>query len=186
MRRFVPFRYGPFDPIPSRRRALGRGLGHDLPMSTSAPGPVVPSWFREPTMGQRFLGALLDGLVLLPTLLLGAALGWDSIAARTSSLLVSAGYHVLLVARNGQTLGKSVLGTRVVSFATGDVPTLDAAAMRWVVAFGLATLVAQLTSISGLAGVIDLVVLLPILQGPLHRGLHDHAARTVVTAVRRG
>ena len=99
--------------------------------------------------------------------------------------MISAAYHVILVARNGQTVGKVVLGTRVVDLETGAVPSLDATEMRWVVGSGLVALGSQVPSITGIAGLIDVVILLPILQGPLHRGLHDRAARTVVTVVRR-
>lgn len=137
----------------------------------------VPEWFVEPSIGRRFGGRFLDGLVLLPLLALGLVV--EGLAYLLLVALVAGVYEITFVARDGQTLGKRWVGLRVVDGRTGEVPTLNQAALRWVVP--------QVASLAPgpLASLVFLAVYLPVLKGPLHRGLHDHAAGTVVTACRR-
>lgn len=144
----------------------------------------APAWFREPTLGQRFLGAIVDNLVLFPVFLLQLAIGSGSVAAAALGILVSAAYHVILIARDGQTVGKRVLGTRAVDLATGATPTLDRSALRWVVVSGVSVFGVLGGPIASILGIFSVIVLIPILSAPLHRGLHDLAAGTIVTSVR--
>lgn len=140
----------------------------------------VPEWFDEPSLLRRLGARLLDGLVLAPVVFAG--LLFDQPMRIVLVTLVQAVYEITFVARDGQTLGKRWLGLQVVDRDSGAVPTLNQAALRFAVP-EIST-VAQLTS-ADLGALVLLVVFLPILKGPLHRGLHDHAAGTVVTACRR-
>jgi uncharacterized RDD family membrane protein YckC len=135
--------------------------------------------FREPTFGQRLGGAVLDALLWLPFAALLAQLG------RWLPALAVAAYEVGLVARDGQTIGKKLVGTRVVSVASGTTPTLRSAAVRWLAVIAIPLVVEG----TGLPDPLDLgwttLVFLPVLKPPLHRGLHDRAAATIVTSVRQ-
>ena len=133
----------------------------------------------EPSLVRRLGARLLDGVVLAPVVFAG--LLFDQPMRILVLTLVQAVYEITFVARDGQTLGKRWLGLRVADRDTGEVPTLNQAALRFAVP-EIST-VAQLTS-DGLGGLVLLVVFLPILKGPLHRGIHDHAAGTIVTACR--
>ena len=152
------------------------------PLRPNEPG--VPVWFREPTLGQRFAGAVLDWVVLLPVLLVELVIGWGSVAGLTLVLLVRGAYEILFTARDGQTIGKRVLGTRAVDLETGSTPTLDRCAVRWLVLSGIASLGAYDLPFATAFLLFSIAVQVPILQRPLHRGLHDRAAGTVVTSVR--
>lgn len=143
-----------------------------------------PPFYREPTFAQRISARLVDLVVLVPVSLLVGALA-DDRGAALLGLTLSAAYEVTLVATRGQTLGKMAVGTQVVDCTTGSVPGVGRAAVRWltVVAGSLVALVITSPTVDALGGVWSLVVLLPILRPPLHRGLHDVAARTVVTVI---
>ncbi|MEJ7584661.1 MAG: RDD family protein [Acidimicrobiales bacterium] len=106
----------------------------------------------------------------------------DGGARSAVGMALAAAYEITLVSQQGQTLGKMALGIRVVDRSTGALPTVGGAAARWlaVVAGWLVALV--LPGIDPLAGVYSLVVLAPALRPPLHLGLHDLAAGTIVTS----
>lgn len=126
-------------------------------------------------MGRRLAARLLDGLLFAP--LIGLGLVIDRLPHLVLVTLVTAVYETTFVARDGQTFGKRWMGLRVVEAGGGAVPSLNQAALRWVVP-EVATLAPY-----GLGLLLGFVVYLPILRGPLHRGLHDHVAGTVVTVV---
>lgn len=139
----------------------------------------VPEWFVEPSFARRLAARVVDNLLFAPMVLLRFVV--DDVSFLLLGALVRAAYEVTFVARDGQTLGKRWLGLRVVDRDTGAVPTLNQAALRYAVPETVTLL--QLTA-PGLSPLLGLVIYLPILKGPLHRGLHDHAAGTVVTACR--
>jgi uncharacterized RDD family membrane protein YckC len=146
--------------------------------------PVGPPGFREPTLGQRFLGGVIDGLVLVvPSLVVTVLLGDGGRAAPLANLLVGSAYYVGMHARRSQTVGKMAMGTMLVTRDEGTRVDLGTAAVRWL---AVAAIPALMVAVSPTAptGLWVLVVLLPILRPPLHQGLHDVAARTVVTSVR--
>lgn len=134
----------------------------------------APPGFVEPTFGQRLLGAVVDGALV-------AAVGF---VVRTPLvvLALAAIYSIACTTLTGRTLGKRLLGTRVVDRTTGEPPSPARATIRWLVP-AAGSLVAALVAadLDPLGAAWAFVVLLPILQPPLHRGLHDRAAGTVVT-----
>jgi uncharacterized RDD family membrane protein YckC len=138
---------------------------------------AAPPGFVEPTFGQRLAGAILDGLVVLPL-----ALITGSVAGRVTAVALVALYQIGLTARSGQTLGKMVMHTHVVDRQTGRTPSLTQAVIRWLTVLAGAVVAIAIPAFKPLAFVYDVVVLAPILSQPLHRGLHDRAASTVVTA----
>ena len=164
-------------------------VSEKLPLPTR-----VPPWFREPTLWQRFLGSVIDGLLTglgglaaytVGVLAFGADVdSWDSTASSLTIAVLVFAYNVGLVATTGQTVGKMAMRTRVVSLDAGEIVSPGAAAIRWIVSSTLPTLVGLVAEpLAGLGLLYTIVVFWPILRPPLHRGLHDQAAGTIVTAV---
>lgn len=137
--------------------------------------------YREPTFGQRLVARLIDAVVALP-LFAGAAALADGRVRVAIGLVAVALYEVFLVARGGQTLGKMAMSTRVVDRATGSPPGAGQAAARWLVLVAGSLVALALPSFEPVAVGYALIVVLPVLRPPLHRGLHDLAAGTIVTS----
>jgi uncharacterized RDD family membrane protein YckC len=138
--------------------------------------------FIAPTFGQRLGGRLVDGLLLLPLwLVLAIAVHGD--ALWIVSAIVVAGYEIVSVATTGKTIGKYIVGTRVVSASHNrDIRVWQATVRYLVLSAPVAILaVAHMTfAAEGWTA----IVILPILRPPMHRGLHDLAARTIVIPTR--
>lgn len=153
------------------------------PQMTALPTPAepVPTWFREPSMARRLCAAVIDSIITAP-LLVALQLLLPRHADMIAMVALRGLYEVVLVARSGQTVGKAVVGTKIVMLADSSIPSPRTAAIRWIVSGGFMFFgriaVEPLGFVLGLMGI---VVLIPILQPPLHRGLHDRCAGTVVT-----
>ena len=152
---------------------------------------ALPTWFAEPVFAARFAAALIDAVLFVVVGLVVAMVVVDPGPRRYLLPAIAALYSIGAVTLAGATIGKRLLGLRVVRLASGDLPGLGAAAVRWLVpaAPGLLALGAREvqglpsgggSAVTTLAGV---VVYLGVLVPPLHRGLHDRAAGTVVTRV---
>ena len=144
---------------------------------------MIPPGFIEPTFGQRLVARLIDALVVLPVIVLIAAVT-DGLVRGALGLAGVAAYEVALVARRGQTLGKMAMGTRIVDQTSGSLASLKQAAVRWIVLIAGSVVVLVVPEIQWLEIIYTLVVLAPVLRPPLHRGLHDLAAGTVVSSER--
>jgi uncharacterized RDD family membrane protein YckC len=126
----------------------------------------------------------------LDALLIGLAGGiaivlvGDSPTGAAASLAVSFVYATAFTARTGRTPGKLATGTCAVGRTSGDVPTFRQAAVRWLVVIAASVVALVLPAIAPVAPFYGLAVLAPVLGAPLHQGLHDRAADTVVTSVR--
>ena len=152
----------------------------------------LPSWYVEPTFAGRFLAVVADGLLFLVvgvlTQVLAGRLGGDLDLGRRLSFSAAALYLIGGVALKGRTLGKALFGLRVADLATGELPGLRAAIVRWLVPVLPALLVRLLPDTGVLAAarlplaLAPLVIYWGVLVPPLHRGLHDRAAGTIVTA----
>ncbi|HVK26038.1 MAG TPA: RDD family protein [Actinokineospora sp.] len=118
------------------------------------------------TPGGRFLARLIDTVVAGVPAWLAATLFWpDALVMKLLIvLLVLVGYEFALVATRGATPGKSLLRIRIVSQATGDVPSAGDAFLRTLVFW-----VVPMTTLSIL-----------LLDERLRRGWHDLAAGTIV------
>lgn len=129
-------------------------------------------------LGARFLAALLDGVFLYVVALLFTAAFLLLPASGASGLLlvflavVEVGYYWVPTALWGQTLGKRLLGIKVVD-AEGEPPGWGRAAMRELVGKPLSGLSLGLGFLAALFH-------------PERRALHDLVGGTRVVAARRG
>ncbi|QCR18199.1 RDD family protein [Agrococcus sp. SGAir0287] len=95
-------------------------------------------------------------------------------------ILISGAYHVVLVATRGRTIGKRMLGIRVRLREREGLPMWRAALSRWLVHYGLPTL------LSGVPGLAFLGAAFPIVDGlwplwdPRRQAIHDKLAKTAV------
>lgn len=96
-------------------------------------------------------------------------------------LLVSVVYEVVPTARWGQTLGKRILGIKVVHVATGEPPGFKKSFGRW----ALLTLPISVPYVRYPGAVFYLLCVLTMGHEPFYRGWHDKAARTLVVTSRR-
>lgn len=144
----------------------------------------APPGYAEPGFGQRLVARVIDTLLIAAVFLIADSI-LDGSLHTITALLFAAAYEVGFVANGGRTPGKMAMDIAVVDLPTGAPPSSRQAALRYltVAAGGLATLVVP--GLDPVAGVYVLVVLLPIMAPPLHRGLHDRASGTIVTANRR-
>jgi uncharacterized RDD family membrane protein YckC len=136
------------------------------------------------SIGQRTGARLLDVLIVgLPLFIVVLATtdfsdrdaistpGWVQVGAT----LVSALYEVVLIHAWGQTIGKRVLGIKVVRSTDGALPDWTASIVRYVL-----PLLAALVPVPILNALLWLVVYLVAILHPLRQGWHDRAAGTVV------
>ena len=147
----------------------------------------VPAWYREPTFAGRFLAAAADGVLMFVVGMLLVRLLRTGGTVRPFMLAVTAIYTIGTVALTGRTLGKRLFGLRVADVETGGVPAPGAAVIRWVVPAAPGLLLALAPggvpdAVAVPLSLAPLVIYWGVLLGPLHRGLHDRAASTVVTA----
>lgn len=141
----------------------------------------APPWFREPSFGQRAGAAFLDVLLFLALAFLLSRLPIALSAQRWIAVAVTMAYLVGGVALTGRTVGKRLLGVRVVDVATGRLPSPKAALLRWVVPAAPALVGWVSPEIASYTTWFSFVVYLPILKRPQHRGIHDLVAGTIVT-----
>ncbi|GAA3489230.1 RDD family protein [Streptomyces cremeus] len=147
------------------------------------------------SLGKRFVARLIDMLIVgVPMGLLGIPFGsyervtettddfGDTFTQVTSgkSLLWSVvviavylAYDTILTAKNGQTIGKRVMGLRVAVLNDGRTPTTGVALLRAAV-----LLVPALVCCYCLWWLVNLVMV--AVDKPYRQGLHDKAAKTVV------
>lgn len=138
-----------------------------------------PATLEVHVTGRRVLATIVDGIVLAVGLWVmsalfgstsveggqvGASLG--GVAALVSFILVFA-YYIVLEGYLGQTLGKMLLGIKVVREDTGGVPGLGAAAIRTV-----------LRIVDGLFSY--LVAFIAVLASQKNQRLGDMVAHTLV------
>jgi uncharacterized RDD family membrane protein YckC len=163
---------------------------------------------RYSTFGARFLAGMIDGLVFLPLGIIsvryinspddGVALFliWSTIGYSSYWL-----YTVLLHARYGQTLGKRVMGVKVLDVSESRIPTFAQAFLRDSVYIALNTFTlaylfflvlngeytANALNQSSPARIMNwvgwgwfLTEIVTMLTNDKRRALHDFIARTVV------
>lgn len=169
------------------------GSDHQPADHTTVDLPTAEVWQRVAARVVDHVGLAVIAAVLLAPLGLGASLlgGPAGFLAGSLSVVVSTaltvGYFAALESRDGQTVGKRLLGVRVVT-PSGGSPTLGAALRRnaWT-GLGALSVVPVVGGVVGgaatLAAVITIVM--GILRDPERRGWHDRlAAGTRVASVR--
>jgi len=155
-----------------------------VPDERDQDSPTHESDIAEPW--RRFVGFAIDWTILVLASLavvsvIGIDLGDENALRLPTSVrlvqgLVGAAYHVGFIASVGQTPGKMLIRTKVVSERTSRIPGLGSSALRWVVP-------GVFVFLPGVS-VISVVIYGWLLFNTLRRGLHDKAARTVVVRVR--
>ncbi|MFC8503789.1 RDD family protein [Pedococcus sp. NPDC057267] len=147
------------------------------------------------TLGQRFVARLIDGVIvtlvvwIIGFLGLGALAGSSDEAGNPSGFGVGAMvttffiiaafsllYEMVMIAVRGQTLGKMIMGVKVVLERNGQVPGWGPSFIRWIV-----PIVGALACYIGAL----LVLISPLFDstGKL-QGWHDKAANTLVINIK--
>jgi uncharacterized RDD family membrane protein YckC len=154
------------------------------------PGPVVAD------MGRRLVARIIDGilvfivLIVLSAILLGGLVSQVEVNEETGevtgvtaligaylgyialAVILAFGYEVTLIALRGATVGKQLMGVRVVREADGQVPGWGPSVMRWLIPFA-----------GGLVcGIGELIVYIsPFFDSSgRNQGWHDKVAHTLV------
>ena len=177
-------------------------------MATAVPYPVVPPRAKSDLpplgpgalagIGQRFLGRLLDGVVIgIPLYFLTVAPyivesgskkvismdqpGW----AQAVDWLVPVLYETIALMMFGTTIGKWIARCRVVRYSDGGLPQPAQAAFRTLVPT-LPSLVALVvpSALGQFLGILPPFIYLTALFDPVYRGLNDKAGGTIVLRTR--
>lgn len=128
--------------------------------------------------GRRLVAVLLDSLIIgvmtyligvVAGLLSGDILGIGIAVTNIASFVISIGYFVVYQSQAGQTLGKKVMGVKVVN-AEGKTPSM--------VTFFLREIIGKMVS-----AIILMIGYLMILWDGRKQGLHDKIAGTFVVKV---
>jgi len=148
---------------------------------------------QVPSMWARLGARILDGLIfaipfsILTFIVVGSSSNGFSnfgttfqssftgsrIALSVLSYLAFAVYQILMIARTGSTVGKKVVGVRVVS-EDGRPATMRQSVIRWAVYSG-PTIIPIFGTLYALV-----LALSPFFDTPRRQGFHDKAAHTVV------
>ena len=139
------------------------------------------------SVGQRVVGALLDGVLISMVVVIPLLLGivvFDDLDGQPPAwialLLFAFGavYTIVPTALWGQTPGKIAVGTRVVAEEDGSLPGWRRSALRWALPGALGRL-----PVVGLW--VSLAVMGSLVVDPRRRGLHDRVAGTIVVKAPR-
>lgn len=158
----------------------------------AARGKPVPAFAAEAaerdllaTIGQRIGARLLDGLIIgLPLMIVVFSASDISEDRNTISTplwaqvlpaAVFALYEIVLIHTRGQTLGKRIVGVKVVRVTDGSPPDWTASVVRY-----LLPVVPVLIPVPFVNVALSLVIYLAAVVHPLRRGWHDRAAGTIV------
>ena len=94
-------------------------------------------------------------------------------------------YEVLLVGFLGRTVGKMVMGIKVVKVSNGHVPWLIKGLIRWAILIGILAIVSRAGGVlASLTGLAYLLIYLSPLFNRARQGWHDMLASTVVIKTR--
>jgi len=148
------------------------------------PSPAGPGEDRLASVGQRVVGfaadAALAGTVLLtPGMLAADAVSFDDLGPGLTRLvaLVAAVflalYEVVPTALWGRTPGKAIVNIRVVGIGDERPPGWKGAVLRWV-------LPALAFQVAVVGWVLAIALRAVLALDPLHRGVHDRLAGTIV------
>ncbi len=140
-----------------------------------------PPDYEEPVFGQRLLGRLADTVLMVPVVAVVGLLV-DGRGGAVLALAAITASEVGMVSVGGRTVGKVLLGTRIVDARTGAPPIPLQAVLRWAVLAAGAVVALLVPALDAIQAGWVLLVVLPVLRGPLHQGVHDRVARTVVVA----
>jgi uncharacterized RDD family membrane protein YckC len=165
------------------------------PISDQPPGPVDFDLAKPGArLGARFIDVFIGFSVFLITLVV-VVMSYDveltddpdtltipdsgALILRWVPILIWGVYEVLLVARNGQTLGKMVTKIKVISAQGADAVPTKAAGVRWLVLAIPPVLIPDLLFGLGISFLVGMWFVIDANR----QGLHDKAAGTYVVRV---
>jgi uncharacterized RDD family membrane protein YckC len=153
------------------------GAPQGQPLPPGAPAPLAQWW-------ERWVARIIDSLILGVVSLILSGI-FNAIIGGVITYLAYAAYDYLLHSKDGQTLGKKVLKIQLVG--VGGAALDSSALMKRSALFpGVMVLGALSTVLSSIAGLYALVLaILIIADQPLHQGLHDKVAGTIVVKAPR-
>ncbi|HEX6595988.1 MAG TPA: RDD family protein [Acidimicrobiales bacterium] len=148
------------------------------------PQPARPDGDRLASVGQRAVGFVADvalaGTVLLtPGMLLEDAVTPDDLGPGLARLVALVAfvflalYEVVPTALWGRTPGKAIVNIRVVGLGDDQPPGWKGAILRWI-------LPALAFQVAMVGWVLALLLRAALVLDPLHRGVHDRLAGTIV------
>ncbi|MCX4981153.1 RDD family protein [Streptomyces sp. NBC_00572] len=181
--------YDNMPPPPPPYGGYGAGYGGTDPLSGMP--PLAES-------GKRIIARIIDWLIIaIPLAIIGIPLDIYSRATRDGNdfgdtvnslnggsqlvfqlitIVAYVAYDTVMVARNGQTLGKKWMKLRVAMLNDGSTPPMNQSLLRAIVLW--------LPALICCACLWPLLILILILvDKPYKQGLHDKAAKTVVVSV---
>ena len=161
------------------------------PPTTFAPISSLVESGELATLSERFAGAFIDGLIILPIVLplafgaglvIGSALG-DSLITNLVASVVGgligisafAALHGYLLATRGQTIGKVIMRTRIVNEAGNLLPFNDLFLKRYLI-------IMVISMIPYVGSLIVIVNALCVFRGN-RKCLHDNFAGTKVIKI---
>lgn len=115
----------------------------------------------------------------------GNAFFVDGVKQTWRLILVGLLYEVLLIAFLGRTIGKMIMGIKVVKVSNGHVPLLVKAFLRYVVVVGIWAVISRVSQLlASLGGLANILVFLSPTFNKARQGWHDMLASTVVIKTR--
>ena len=149
-----------------------------MPIVVERPVIVQGQTVASPT--RRFVGAMIDWLLLTTAVVIADKEGLPNVVI----VAWFSAYIVIGTALWGRTIGKLVVGSKVIGAASGRAPGFPRSIIRWiVVSWGTVLEAVYGTWPIGVATVIFAILVVtysPILWDVRCRGWHDRAADTVV------
>jgi uncharacterized RDD family membrane protein YckC len=158
------------------------------PIQTSSTSPVSKYFTRDrlASRGKRFLGRVIDNLITILGMVPAFIYLFVTEAAEAEEtdedlffVMIIAGaifiniFQWYLITTSGQSIGKKVLGTRIVCARTKEITGFARAvlAREW-----LPAIISQIPFVGGIFGLVNALAIF----GQEHRCVHDHFANTIV------
>lgn len=161
-------------------------VGEPQPLPQSEADPRLPAGTELASALQRILARVIDlvllgGLFVLSSILIDDSVGEDtSRLALVIGLITGVAYEIGMVAAVGATVGKLIIGTRIVTADGTTPPPIGVAGLRWLPnAVSLVPFVGPLISIAIILG-----SLIWVFTDPRRRTIYDRAATTYVVVAR--
>jgi uncharacterized RDD family membrane protein YckC len=192
---------------PGDSAAPGFHGGSELGLPATGPGSLA-------TIPRRFVGAIIDWLVLSPVIIVSYLVRharFESVVNDTTgratsrmvidpqpvwlavvAIVIGGVYVITLIGWRGQTVGESLFGLKVIRIGDRQIPGNEIAARRWSVigSIAIASAVVFQFKAPGSAGIsfafslLELLVLAWAIWDPNRQGLHDRFAGTIVVRAR--
>lgn len=175
--------------------------GMSRPMAADGVVTLADGQTRELAgLWSRVLARLLDAVIAGAVVTILFAIGFlgeagdesfrnaffaDGMKQTWRLILVGLLYEVLLIAFLGRTVGKMIMGIKVVKVSNGHVPLLVKAFLRYVVVVGIWAIISRAGELlANLGGLANILVFISPTFNKARQGWHDMLATTVVIKTR--